>query len=327
MDLCELTKQIWWDYLIIRTPESLARAYRHLAPDCVLIGTGRDEFYLSREKLLEAVNRELEQTRSNTFYIVDEWYQSQPLAADAGLVYGGLRVRDAVLGQPALVDMDTRFSLVYVRRDGEWVICHGHQSMPYAEQAPGEFYPRTLIEQVREARHLADRMSVLAQRDPVTGLYNHRGFFDEAARCLSEGPGCFMVLDLDDFKNINDTYGHITGDDVLRQTGAVLRSATRSVDVLGRIGGDEYAVFCPGVMQDSVALGIARRIIRHVNAVAGLSVNCTVRLSIGIALSDSGDDARTLFAKADQALYHVKRSGKNSCCLYSPDMQDKPENP
>lgn len=92
-------------------------------------------------------------------------YQEMPLTVDTRLVYGGLRVRDAELGRPAFVDMDTRFSLVYVRRGEDWIICHGHQSLPYTEQAPGEFYPRTLIEQVREARHLADRMCLYQPSD------------------------------------------------------------------------------------------------------------------------------------------------------------------
>ena len=260
MNLCEITKQLWEDYLIVRTPESLTRAMNRLAPDCVLIGTGKHEFYLSRERMQQALEVEVEQTRGCRFYIVDEWCQELPLTEDVRLVYGGLRVRDAELGKPALVDMDSRYTLVYTRQGEDWVVRHGHQSLPYTEQAAGESYPRTLIEQVKEARHLADRMTRLAQKDPVTGLYNHRGFFDEANVRLAEGPGCFMVLDLDDFKQINDTYGHITGDDILRQTGDVLRSATRSVDVVGRIGGDEYAIFCPGVTQEAVALAIARRI-------------------------------------------------------------------
>lgn len=327
MDLCEITRQLWEDYLIVRTPESLTRAMNRLAPDCVLIGTGKHEFYLSRERMQQALEVEVEQTRGCRFYIVDEWCQEMPLTEDVRLVYGGLRVRDAELSKPALVDMDSRYTLVYTRQGEDWVVRHGHQSLPYTEQAAGESYPRTLIEQVKEARHLADRMTRLAQKDPVTGLYNHRGFFDEANVRLAEGPGCFMVLDLDDFKQINDTYGHITGDDILRQTGDVLCSATRSVDVVGRIGGDEYAIFCPGVTQEAVALAIARRIIRHVNAAAGISVGCTVRLSIGIAVSGTETDTRPLFEKADRALYKVKRSGKNSCCLYMPQDDPTPPQP
>ena len=179
MDLCEITRQLWEDYLIVRTPESLTRAMNRLAPDCVLIGTGKHEFYLSRERMQQALEVEVEQTRGCRFYIVDEWCQEMPLTEDVRLVYGGLRVRDAELSKPALVDMDSRYTLVYTRQGEDWVVRHGHQSLPYTEQAAGESYPRTLIEQVKEARHLADRMTRLAQKDPVTGLYNHRGFFDE----------------------------------------------------------------------------------------------------------------------------------------------------
>ena len=74
-------------------------------------------------------------------------------------------------------------------------------------------------------------------------------------------------------------------------------------------------------------LAIARRIIRHVNAAAGISVGCTVRLSIGIAVSSTETDTRPLFEKADRALYKVKRSGKNSCCLYMPQDDPTPPQP
>ena len=76
-----------------------------------------------------------------------------------------------------------------------------------------------------------------------------------------------------------------------------------------------------------MALAIARRIIRHVNAAAGISVGCTVRLSIGIAVSGTETDTRPLFEKADRALYKVKRSGKNSCCLYMPQDDPTPPQP
>ena len=141
MNLCEITKQLWEDYLIVRTPESLTRAMNRLAPDCVLIGTGKHEFYLSRERMQQALEVEVEQTRGCRFYIVDEWCQEMPLTEDVRLVYGGLRVRDAELSKPALVDMDSRYTLVYTRQGEDWVVRHGHQSLPYTEQAAGESYP------------------------------------------------------------------------------------------------------------------------------------------------------------------------------------------
>lgn len=321
MDLCKQAQLLWHDYILLRTPEALGRAMAQLADDCVIIGTGKHEFYLSRAGMEQALARELTTTAAKTFTIVDEWYQALPLDAQTVLVYGGVWVRDAELGRPALVDMDSRFSLLYCLQDGAWKVRHVHQSMPYREQAPGEYYPRTLTEQVRMARQEADRMTRLARTDPVTGLYNHRAFFEEAERLLAQGPVCFMVLDLDDFKQINDTCGHMKGDEVLACTGRVLRAATRSVDVVGRIGGDEFAVLCPRVEKEGTALSIARRILRQVNAQAGAPAGCTVRLSIGIALSAPGLDARALFDRADRALYKVKAAGKNDCRLYDPSLE------
>ena len=177
MDLCKQAQLLWHDYILLRTPEALGRAMAQLADDCVIIGTGKHEFYLSRAGMEQALARELTTTEAKTFTIVDEWYQALPLDAQTVLVYGGVWVRDAELGRPELVDMDSRFSLLYCLQDGAWKVRHVHQSMPYREQAPGEYYPRTLTEQVRMARQEADRMTRLARTDPVTGLYNHRAFF------------------------------------------------------------------------------------------------------------------------------------------------------
>lgn len=324
MDLCKAAQKMWNDYVIARTPESLARALDQLAEDAIVIGTGKHEFYLDRKGMAQALEKELATTTDQKFVIVDEWYQEQVLSDTVRIVYGGLRVRDAELGQPALVDMDSRFTLVYTLTGGAWKIRHAHQSLPYRDQAPDEYYPRSLAEQVQEARLLADRMTRLAETDPVTGLYNHRAFFKAADDRLAQGPAYFMVLDLDDFKRVNDTYGHLTGDSVLACTGEVLRAATRSVDVVGRIGGDEFAVLCPGVTGDEAALAIARRIIDHVNAKAGSKVGCTVRLSIGIARGEKGVRAQELFRLADLALYRVKGNGKNGCCLYDPAVDGVP---
>lgn len=322
MDLCEITRQLWEDYLIVRTPESLTRAMNRLAPDCVLIGTGKHEFYLSRERMQQALEVEVEQTRGCRFYIVDEWCQEMPLTEDVRLVYGGLRVRDAELGKPALVDMDSRYTLVYTRQGEDWVVRHGHQSLPYTEQAAGESYPRTLIEQVKEARHLADRMTRLAQKDPVTGLYNHRGFFDEANVRLAEGPGCFMVLDLDDFKQINDTQGHLFGDTVLQSLGRAMQEVGRPGDLVGRFGGDEFVLFAQGNISEE---GVRQRFERLGGALKeavppGCPVSITCSLGI-VCASGQGVEYEQLFRQADAALYRAKAMGKNTFCLtrYQPE--------
>lgn len=314
-DFCGMTRQLWHIYVFHRTQEDFSRLYPMIDPQCVVIGTGKHEFYTSGEGLMRALNEECAQTENITFVLLDEWYQDCAMSPDAHLVYGGFHVRD---GQDdAGMDMDVRFSVVYARRGQDWKIVHIHQSVPYKEQAYGEFYPKTLSERIRETQRLAARMAELANSDPVTGLYNHRAFFEQSGKRLAEGPAYLMVLDLDDFKNVNDTYGHLAGDEVLKQVGRLLKEATRRVDVLGRVGGDEFAVLCPGVSTDEIAVRIAERIIRKVNESAGATIGQSVHISIGLASKQPDDTVRDLYQRADEALYTAKHKGKNACHVYS----------
>lgn len=318
MDFCEMTRRLWRVYLLHRTPEEFAQAFHVIDPDCVIIGTGAHEFYTDSAQLARALAAEQTETEGVQFQIVEESYDQRMLGPDTCLVYGNLHIRDADTEKDAIIDMRVRFAVVYVRRDNEWKVAYLHQSIPYADQKEGEYYPKTLTEKVRETRHLAEQMTRLAHTDHVTGLYNHRAFFEQCENFLAQGPAYFMLLDLDDFKQVNDTLGHLAGDEVLHEVGTLLREALRRVDVAGRVGGDEFAVLCPGVEDDEIALGIARRIIRKINQCVGRRMNCEIHLSIGVARGEKGEDPRLLFQHADEAMYQVKRTAKNNCALYVP---------
>lgn len=317
-DFCGMTRQLWHVYVFHRTPQDFLRLYPLIDPACVVIGTGKHEFYTTGRRLLEALEEECAQTEDIVFALLDEWYEECAIGPESHLVYGGFHIRDSE--NDAGMDMDVRFSVVYAKRGEEWKIVHIHQSVPYKEQAYGEYYPKSMNEKIRETQRLAARMAELANTDPVTGLYNHRAFFEQSAQRMSEGPAYLMVLDLDDFKHVNDTYGHLAGDAVLKQVGVLLREATRRVDVLGRVGGDEFAVLCPGVSSDEIALRIAERIIRKVNDSAGASVGNPVHISIGVACKQPDDSVRDLYQRADEALYTAKHKGKNACCVYTPTI-------
>lgn len=175
-----------------------------------------------------------------------------------------------------------------------------------------------LARQLEETQRMLSRMRRLAERDPLTCLYNRRAFFAKAAHLVKGKPCCLMVLDLDHFKRINDTYGHLTGDDILRQTGKAICAATRSHDIAGRVGGDEFAVVCGDVWTDETAMAIARRIVRRVNRMAGKSLSMPVNLSVGVARHRANHTLRETFRQADAALYQAKRSRRpNSCRLFA----------
>jgi diguanylate cyclase (GGDEF)-like protein len=159
----------------------------------------------------------------------------------------------------------------------------------------------------------------LAFRDPVTGTYSRR-YFDEAlARELlraarQETPLSILLIDLDDFKQVNDTFGHKVGDVVLAETAAIIQGALRGESITARFGGDEFVVLLPTSGLEEAA-AVAERLRRRFESEPPPSCpeSMRVTLSIGVAAtrSDGGHSAEDLLQAADQALYRAKRAGRN----------------
>ena len=152
----------------------------------------------------------------------------------------------------------------------------------------------------------------MARTDGLTGCAVHRVFHErfeeEIARSLRNGhPLSLMMIDVDSFKVVNDTYGHLVGDHVLAGIGAALRAQSRSFDLVGRLGGDEFAVLMPDTDPTS-ATALAQRI--RLEAAAGLEVPVT--LSIGVSGLDlSQPTAEHMLDDADFSLYQVKGAGRD----------------
>jgi len=167
---------------------------------------------------------------------------------------------------------------------------------------------------------LHELVSEQAVTDELTGLSNNRRFREliskEAARAQRFGHELsLIILDIDDFKRVNDTHGHLQGDEVLRTIGTVLDSESRGVDEPARYGGEEFAVALPETGL-SGALELAERIRQRIEsqAIPRIDRRGTVRVtaSLGAAsMPGSADSARALIAAADAALYEAKRAGKN----------------
>jgi diguanylate cyclase (GGDEF)-like protein len=172
------------------------------------------------------------------------------------------------------------------------------------------------------------RVLELAQTDILTGLPN-RAFFLDQLQAISDferehgGGFSILMLDLDRFKNVNDSLGHAAGDALLRQVGQRLKSAVRENDALARLGGDEFAIIQPACNdQRSDAIDLAMRIERLIAQPFQLPGNrVEIGTSIGIALSpEQGDDLEQLLKKADLALYRSKSAGRNCHTIYDEAM-------
>lgn len=170
------------------------------------------------------------------------------------------------------------------------------------------------IEMQRAELELANRrLESLAATDGLTGLANHRAFYDALERAVATSerngqPVSVVLLDVDDFKSFNDTFGHPAGDDVLRQVASALTGASRRSDVVARYGGEEFAVI---VQADAAQSAIVAERMRSAIEQAHWTMR-RVTASFGVATGIGGFvSAETLVQQADQALYASKREGKN----------------
>ena len=167
------------------------------------------------------------------------------------------------------------------------------------------------------ARHR--EVEELTRHDPLTGALNRTGFHERVAPLLHQGqregtPFSLLILDIDHFKAINDTWGHPAGDEVLRALTQRMRTRLRSSDVLARFGGEEFLVFLPGTGR-SGALALAELLREDVGTleVPWEEERVTFSLSVGVASSEAGQrrSFEELYRDADRALYAAKSSGRN----------------
>ena len=176
---------------------------------------------------------------------------------------------------------------------------------------------------------LNQKLESIATIDGLTGVLNRRGLEDAAIKmqdiCKRINLSmAILLIDIDHFKKVNDKYGHLTGDDVLRHLSKEVASVLRSSDVLGRYGGEEFCVFLPNTTEtDAVAL--AERIRAGVEASPFINANDSIKTTISIGVADSvraGYDFKGLVATADSAMYGAKNGGRNRVVSFTQMTRD-----
>lgn len=180
---------------------------------------------------------------------------------------------------------------------------------------------RQVADRTADLRAANERLERLAMTDPLTGCANRRHFMQRAAEMVAlairhDAPLSLAVLDLDDFKHINDTYGHPAGDAVLVMAGRLLTDHMRTTDLVGRVGGEEFALLMPhtgaeGAMMLTSRLRAALEAGRAPTDHGPIGVTA----SIGVAVLQPDDDLDMLYARADGALYAAKQGGRNCVTL------------
>ncbi len=170
---------------------------------------------------------------------------------------------------------------------------------------------------------MSEEFKMISMTDPLTGLFNRRYFrerlYEEVER-VKRHRGCFttFVIDIDNFKHFNDTYGHVAGDEMLRSVARTIRNAVRSMDVVARYGGEEFTVILPHTNKKESHV-IAERIREEVEELSSYSTTILERPTISVGIAEFPLDSNTIdgiIHNADRAMYAAKRLGKNRVVFY-----------
>ena len=193
----------------------------------------------------------------------------------------------------------------------------------------GRFIGRLWVyEDVTRERQTAEQLIYLAERDSLTGLFNRHRFQEELGRVIAEAArhetnhGAVLFFDLDEFKYVNDTFGHRVGDAILIRVAGEISAVVRGTEMFSRLGGDEFGLLLPDATAED-AQQLAERIVRAVSQIPFRfdSKNLRLTTSVGIALyPEHGSSVEELVAHADTAMYQVKEGGKHGWRVYRPDL-------
>lgn len=159
-----------------------------------------------------------------------------------------------------------------------------------------------------------------AEFDPLTGLFNRSALEQNVTKFLQkmDGQAAFILIDVDNFKSINDHFGHAYGDELLRQTAMILKNQFRNSDYIGRLGGDEFVVFIPNPISQEMLLHRIQLLVEEMNQTyIDDQAICSISGSIGIAIfPENGSDFDELYQNADKAMYESKKAGKGMFTVY-----------
>lgn len=318
-DICgkasQLIQQLMESY-ISGDQIKIEKMFRYLSPDILVIGTGKHEFYQEMESLICGLKKDQEEAKGIDFIIRNEWFEAKLVSEDVCIVYGEFEACESnVEGKQMVINMETRLtSVVHAEPDGRLIIDSLHHSVPYIYQQDGEYYPKTFASKAEEAMRRSAALEKDIQLDSMTGLFNRKYTERHISRLLEEemSDGLLFLIDLDEFKRVNDQKGHQSGDALIKRTAAVLADHAGPSDIAGRVGGDEFMLFLKGFRSKDKGVQIASELINQVGrifTVMDMKQSC----SIGIVTIHKGEMSFSeAYKTADNALYKAKEAGRGT---------------
>jgi len=313
-------------------PQLTADEIRHVSAYGERRRFGRGEMIFQRgdrgDTMFVIVDGEVELIFSEG--VPNKWLEDGDYFGELALIAGEhLRTATAVsrvetealcLGQPSfdrLQAEEPAFLAALVRRSCSYLLASEQRLIKVLERQNRELVQT--LDYLRRTREELDRQELLSRTDELTGLYNRRCYDDQlprfVARARETGSSfALLALDLDGFKEANDTHGHAFGDVVLTRIGSILRDEVRTRDLPCRVGGDEFAILLFDATAE-VARDVAERIRKRIEAEhfepGGADGSVPITVSLGLALLAPEEAVDALRTRADDALYRAKREGRN----------------
>ena len=310
MDFNLFTQHMWQTYFADVDKDGEHPIQKWIDPTCTIIGTGKHEIYQTAQAFQSAMYKEFAERNHIQFQFRDFWCEPVLLSEDFCLVYGEIYIYWESEDRETTIDMDSRFSMVYRRREDGWKIIHIHHSLPNIEQTDGEYYPKTLLNQFNEKLEKMEYLQTLAERDGLTGLINYRTFQERYKQYVDTTSSCWIfIIDVDKFKEVNDTFGHMSGNHVLKKMATTLKNIVRSSDIVCRMGGDEFILLCGGFETEEQAHAFAQRI-KSAIAEAGKDERAWAGISVGKASVSAANELEQVIETADVDLYQDKKNSR-----------------
>lgn len=258
MDLKQHTYHIWEIYLNGKVEDDI-QLQDFLVENCTIIGTGKHEFYQNIHMILKDFDQKLHDEDPLTFEIQKYHASQMDVSEDVSIVYGFLDVAWKCADTNLMIEMNTRFSVVYKKVEDHYKIVHIHQSVPYLDQMNAEYYPKTLTGEIEQLQRQLDELTTQMRKDPLTGLMNVHALKEVYESIMYKDVWC-LIIDLKDFHTINESYGYIIGDTVLKQVAQALTAVIRSKDIVCRLERDVFIVICFGLSQEEQLKVLMNRI-------------------------------------------------------------------
>ena len=194
------------------------------------------------------------------------------------------------------------------------------------KDSSADIFARVFLKDIQAQKEKEEKLQKEVHIDALTGAYNRKGIITHIEELLRQNPEAISAcvsLDIDNFKEVNDTFGHLYGDAVLSETAKKIQKLCRNDTLIGRLGGDEFVAFFPRLQSEEVLMHAAERLqTALVNTYTSGSHMVKTSVSMGISFYPRhGTTFTELYDKADIAMYHCKRNGKNGWTVYHDTME------